>query len=93
MALTKIQCLKCGKLFTPKTQRARFCSDSCRVGFHQRGNMIDEQIRAIENAVTFITDTAAASPALILPEHGERMLGAAKGIKAAYDAIKAVVYE
>ncbi len=32
------KCKKCNKDFDPKTNRAIFCSDSCRVGFHQMNN-------------------------------------------------------
>jgi len=28
-------CLKCGNEFEPKRDRAKFCSDICRAGFHQ----------------------------------------------------------
>jgi hypothetical protein len=38
-----IQCKNCGETFEPKTKRAVFCSDSCRVSFYQKQKRLKEK--------------------------------------------------
>lgn len=50
-----IKCLKCHKEFEPKRETAKFCSNSCRVGYHRKHGKSDKvkpyQMQAIYNAV------------------------------------------
>lgn len=66
-------CLKCGKNFNAKRSTAKFCSASCRSGYHQRGNQIDLDMMTIRECLLRISTTAHEKPTLIEDKHFDEM--------------------
>jgi len=71
---TKI-CLKCGDSFTAKRSTKKFCSDSCRVGYHQRGNRIDEALRNIAMWMGSISTAVHTYPDAVTEGHKKGLQG------------------
>lgn len=59
------RCLKCGKIYTPKRKTSKFCSTSCRVGYSQRGNQIDIDIRNAQSALERVQSIANDHPEMV----------------------------
>lgn len=72
----KVTCQKCGTEFLAKRSTAKFCSDSCRVGYHQSGDSIMMDLEKIEECLNRIIRTATDNPGLIKFGHTSLMANA-----------------
>lgn len=71
--MKQVTCRKCGKTFEAQRSTAKFCSDSCRSGYHQRGNQLDEDLRTIRMALGRISTTARQQPELVTKSHADQL--------------------
>lgn len=66
-----VQCHKCGKNFEAKRSTAKFCSASCRSGYHQRGSQVDIDLMTIRECLMRISTTAREKPELFRLQHDD----------------------
>ena len=62
MATKKRSCAYCGRSYEAQRSTSKFCSPSCRVGFHQRGRKIDWVMNDIIQQLNYVSTTLQENP-------------------------------
>jgi hypothetical protein len=72
-----IKCQKCGKEFTPKKETAKFCSVSCRVGYHKKhgkkNTLNPVQVQVLYNTIMEKLGAIQFSPATAKSYDGSKL--------------------
>lgn len=91
--MVNVTCLKCGKRFTAKRKSAKYCSPSCRSGYHQVGNQIDMDMRTINECLFRIAETARKHPELITSRHSDALHNQFLNIERVETAVNSALFK